>query len=411
MWMESHHKVYQWKCTNMTQPHTHAHTSFPTTHAKKEFKNLNVCAHLHVVVLLKGEALFLCVMIGRRLVRPPKPMRLRVEKHHLHLRVLLQAGLCHPVGFASLCSPLRSVSDVPPPSAEGGAHAKPPPSNRKLLLDDAAHQEPPGVLSTLWTELKKVVPLVRFQAAALGRVMTGTDGPSPELIEREQKHKEVLRAEMAKQQQRARAAYRAHLASLPSWKERLLAQLNDAKESLKATTSKKSGVAALIQHCAASHAAEVAAEQDIDVRDVQIVLEKQNSTAKSVSETKVVGYIDAPAASEEEVAVFAQRLSKACPAAAAYDGHIEWRKRGGRGSYGAQNDDMGAAVDAARGDWGSSVSAGGVAPPSEPPQDELNVNDAVGQPQERYKPRTSSEGTSTVGNASVKKKPFQGFRL
>jgi hypothetical protein len=107
-----------------------------------------------------------------------------------------------------------------------------------------------------------------------------------------------------------------------------MVQLRDAKESLKATTSKKSGVAALIQHCAVSHAAEVAVEQGIDVRNVQVVLEQ--NTVKGIAETKVVGYIDAPAASEEEVAVFAQRLTKACPAAMVYRGHVEWRKRGGR---------------------------------------------------------------------------------
>ena len=65
----------------------------------------------------------------------------------------------------------------------------------------------------------------------------------------------------------------------------------------------------------------MAADLDVDVKSVQVTTEKS-----AVGEgTRVVGYIDAPAATEEEVLVFAQRLQKACPAANSY-GDIEWRQ-------------------------------------------------------------------------------------
>ncbi|ESL06975.1 hypothetical protein TRSC58_05343 [Trypanosoma rangeli SC58] len=82
---------------------------------------------------------------------------------------------------------------------------------------------------------------------------------------------------------------------------------------------------ALLQHCTASHAAEVAVEEGIDVKTVTWQLEKKKTGTQVGYKTVVVGYIDAPKASEAEVMAFAEKLQKRCPVANSMKGRIEWR--------------------------------------------------------------------------------------
>lgn len=149
---------------------------------------------------------------------------------------------------------------------------------------------------------------------------------TPEMREKRQRHKEMYNALMAEQQaqkKEANAKRKAHLAAM-SWSERVRSLAAEAKEALQQMTSTKAGTMALLQHCTASHAAEVAVEQGIDVKSVQMVLEKQQKPNSVESEEVVVGYIDAPTASEEELSVYAERLQKAC--AVANTMHIQWKR-------------------------------------------------------------------------------------
>ncbi|CUG93808.1 Hypothetical protein, putative [Bodo saltans] len=275
------------------------------------------------------------------------------------------------------------------------------PYEKSQQTSSSSSPSQPGVLEALWGEFRKLGAVAAFEASSVGRVMLGTDGESPAAVERERRHKEAVREKLAAQQHRAREAYNAKLAAMPSWKERLAAQLADAKEAFKQTTSKKSGVTALIQHCAASHAAEVAVEQGIDVKDVQIVLEKQTDAAGGIAESKVVGYIEAPMATEEEVAVFARKLTKACPAAAAYDGHIEWRRRGERPTSTSPEND---------GDTRSSQSAD---ERTDLPlqQSEGRQPAAVADDRSHFSPKHRRSRDPSTSTDEKKKKPFDGFRL
>ena len=165
--------------------------------------------------------------------------------------------------------------------------------------------------------------------------VNGTD-KSPEELERERK-KQSAYNEVRNQQYAAKKAEEHEKTKDMSTVEWLKYKAASVMESAKAVTSKQQGVMALVQHCTAAHAAEVAVEQGIDVKSVNIVLEEVKASARSngASEQqqtalgegpRVVGYIDAPGATEEEVMQFAERLTNACPAANTMRNHIEWRK-------------------------------------------------------------------------------------
>jgi len=93
----------------------------------------------------------------------------------------------------------------------------------------------------------------------------------------------------------------------------------------------------LLQQCSNAHAAAIATEMGMDVRSVRIELAgaTQNGTAGAEKsnesavphESKVVAYIEAPQATEEEVVMFAQRLQKECPMARQMGSSVEWRKK------------------------------------------------------------------------------------
>lgn len=187
----------------------------------------------------------------------------------------------------------------------------------------------PSFLAVLGTELRKIGPVLSYTARHLSQVMQGTDG-APQDAERERLHKAAYRQALAQQHARARDAHAAAAAAVSnaSLRERVRFHFQGALESLKASTSRKSGVVAIVQHCAASHAAEVAVEQGIDVKSVTVVLEKSTTDQRAIAEDKVVGYIEAPQASDAELYEFAHRLQRACPAARAMEGRIEWRRRG-----------------------------------------------------------------------------------
>lgn len=244
---------------------------------------------------------------------------------------------------AATSIPSRDSDDA---MKSSGASSQLPPAEEVRRLDTSStsagtdsrnasshHQQHLSFGQVLRQELAKLPALFHFKAARtketavhLGKVMQGTDG-TPETVAKEQQHKETYQKILSQKQQKAQEEYAKKLNSASSWSERLKLQLRETVEAVKQSTSKKSGVAALIQHCTAAHAAEVAVEQGIDVKNVQIVLEKQAAAAGAIEESKIVGYIDAPAASDEEVAVYAQRLTKACPAARTMSQHIEWRRR------------------------------------------------------------------------------------
>ncbi|KPI87484.1 hypothetical protein ABL78_3433 [Leptomonas seymouri] len=195
-----------------------------------------------------------------------------------------------------------------------------------------------GVFSVFLEELKKVPAYFSHKAREGAKTyvdsasqtlefLKGEDpSESPEMRDKRRKHKEMYHAilnEQANKAAKEKAAAQHERAQL-SWKQRLALSMQEAKEALQQMTSTKAGVMAVLQHCTASHAAEVALEQGIDVKNVQMVFEKAAAKNSVGYEEVVVGYIDAPAASREEVMAFAEKLHKACPVANSM--HIEWRQ-------------------------------------------------------------------------------------
>ncbi|CBZ30273.1 conserved hypothetical protein [Leishmania mexicana MHOM/GT/2001/U1103] len=192
-----------------------------------------------------------------------------------------------------------------------------------------------GLLAVLVGELKKVPAYVSYKAREGAKAYVDSASKAMEFLKGEdpnedpvmrgkrRQHRElyqaVLREQAAKAQEDA-AQRRANL----SWKEKLQLSFKEARESVAQMTSAKAGVMALLQHCTASHAAEVALEQGIDVKNIQMVFEKAAANNSVGCEEIVVGYIDAPGASHEEVMAFAEKLHKACPVAKSM--HIEWRQ-------------------------------------------------------------------------------------
>ena len=183
-------------------------------------------------------------------------------------------------------------------------------------------------LSVVREELAKVIPLMHYNAknttqsvASYVEVLKGTDASTPEALAKEQERKKAYEAILARKR-----GLEAEQRAAKTAKMTMQQRMKFAWEEMKTATSKKSGVVALVQHCAAAHAAEVAVDLGIDVKSVNVCLEHANAPQGVTSSSRVVGYIDAPAASEEEVMAFATKLERACPAARAMHGRIDWRK-------------------------------------------------------------------------------------
>ena len=180
--------------------------------------------------------------------------------------------------------------------------------------------------------------------------VTGND-KTPEELEREKKKREAYNDIRGKQYaaEKAKEAEKTKDMSTLEW---LKYKAQTLKETAKETTSKKQGMVSLVQHCTAAHAAEVAVEQGIDVKSVNIVLEDmktQNSESESAATGRgssvgegqtMVGYIDAPGASDEEVMQYAERLTKACPAANTMQNHMEWRRAPTTAPSSSDTDDL-----------------------------------------------------------------------
>ncbi|RNF27023.1 uncharacterized protein Tco025E_00707 [Trypanosoma conorhini] len=189
-----------------------------------------------------------------------------------------------------------------------------------------------GVWGVLREELKKIPAMLHFHAnesvdaakRAGHSLKSAYLDESPEIAEKRKKHRETYEEILRQQQQRAKEASEEALRGL-SFMKRLKKRVASAKEALKEATSRNAGAMALLQHCAASHAAEVAVEEGIDVKTVTMQLEKKRTGTQVGYETVVVGYIDAPNASEAEVMAFAEKLQRRCPVANSMEGKIEWR--------------------------------------------------------------------------------------
>ncbi|RNF08962.1 hypothetical protein TraAM80_02370 [Trypanosoma rangeli] len=189
-----------------------------------------------------------------------------------------------------------------------------------------------GVWGVLREELNKIPAMLHFHAnesvdaaKRAGHSLKNVYlDENPELAEKRKKHRESYEEILRQQQQRAKEASEESLRGL-SFMERIKKRVVSVNKALKEATSTNAGAMALLQHCTASHAAEVAVEEGIDVKNVTLQLEKKKTGTQVGYETVVVGYIDAPKASEAEVMAFAEKLQKRCPVANSMKGRIEWR--------------------------------------------------------------------------------------
>lgn len=190
-----------------------------------------------------------------------------------------------------------------------------------------------GVWGVLREELQKLPAILRFRATEAAnsasrayQFLKGVNlNESEEMAEKRKKHREAYE-EIMRQQQCAASASSREAAERSSFAHRLKLLAVSFFEAMKNATSTNAGAMALLQHCAASHAAEVAVEENIDVKSVNFVLE-QKKTGTHVGHEKVfVGYITAPNASEEEVMAFAEKLRTRCPVAKSMGEKIEWRR-------------------------------------------------------------------------------------
>nr|CCD13039.1 unnamed protein product [Trypanosoma congolense IL3000] len=182
-------------------------------------------------------------------------------------------------------------------------------------------------------ELGKTSALLRFKAGEI--ISSATNSlrsavgaeveKNPELAEKRRRHREAYEEILRRQWQKSDEGLRRAMEG-KSLKERVMAATAAALKGLKEATSTNSGAMALLQHCTAAHAAEVAVEQGIDVKSVTMQVEERKTGTEVGSETVVVGYIDAPNTTEEEMMAFAEKLSNRCPVANAMREKIEWRR-------------------------------------------------------------------------------------
>ena len=99
--------------------------------------------------------------------------------------------------------------------------------------------------------------------------------------------------------------------------------------------SQKSAQMALLQNCANAHAAEIATELGIDVHSLHISYETEEATSKSAIKneqrvkagSRVVAYIEAPNANDEQLEVLEKRIRKECPVARSISQSLEFRRK------------------------------------------------------------------------------------
>lgn len=196
-----------------------------------------------------------------------------------------------------------------------------------------------GIMALFAEEMRKVPSYIGFRVrervqsgVKLAKFVAGEDVYVDEATrEARRKHKEMynkILAEQQKAEKEKQAMATAGMTRFQKWRY----QFQQTKQQMREATSMKAGQMALLQHCTTSHAAEVAMEQNIDVKNVKMAMEKrQNKDGLGVEEV-VVGYINAPSASEEQVQVFAAALQQACPVARRMQ--VEWRHGAGEAPVG-----------------------------------------------------------------------------
>lgn len=189
-----------------------------------------------------------------------------------------------------------------------------------------------SIFSATWVELKKLSAFlsskIRHKVADNVKMMkyiSGEDVYSDEASRiRRQKHQELYSKIIEQTKQKEAEKRKEKLHGLPLG-ARWMAKLRDGASAFQQSTSVEAGKMVLLQHCAASHAAEIALTNNVDLKNIRMVLEKQRtSEGGEVAENDVVvGYIDAPNTSDEELHAFAAAVQRSCPVSRHM--HIEWR--------------------------------------------------------------------------------------
>eukprot|EP00796_Vickermania_ingenoplastis_P007230 gene7230-5081_t len=137
--------------------------------------------------------------------------------------------------------------------------------------------------------------------------------------EKRQRLQELYNQIMARQAEARAKKWEEATAGMNRWEKAKLMMRNAA-----ASTTPQAAQMALLNHCTTAHAAEVALEQNIDVRDLVMKVEQRPRQDGVGYEDVVVGLIDAPNATGEEVHAFSQALQKACPVARRME--VEWQQ-------------------------------------------------------------------------------------
>ena len=88
---------------------------------------------------------------------------------------------------------------------------------------------------------------------------------------------------------------------------------------------------AMLESCAIAHAAEVAAEMNIDVPNISFVEASNQKSALGEQEIKqkstVTAFIEAPNVSDENFEVFVERIRKECPVARQMGEDISFKRK------------------------------------------------------------------------------------
>lgn len=173
-----------------------------------------------------------------------------------------------------------------------------------------------GFFTALWSEIKKFPPYFAFKAKENVKLVVEGD----EAYRKKTEIMETIRATRnAEHEEKKREALKGK-----SFVERFWFNMKNLKEAVKEASSVQAGQKVLLQHCIDAHTAAVAMENNIDVKSVNMTFQTRKKSDGIGHETVVVGYIDAPSASKEEVAVFAHALHKACPVANRMS--VEWQQ-------------------------------------------------------------------------------------
>eukprot|EP00760_Papus_ankaliazontas_P014925 PhM_4_TR1617/c0_g1_i1/m.5206 len=186
-------------------------------------------------------------------------------------------------------------------------------SSRLMLCADKALPSPKnGVLTLLRREIGVAARYYRHRANTNFQRLLGY----PEVTEREaqvRENKKVLQQEFAQ-------AEKEHTEKM-SWGQY-------GRHVYETMFSPRAAEVQLLQQCSQAHAAEIAVELGVDVRSVKVQFEsvKQSDPKAVKDEQKVVAYIDAPQATEEEMEMVVSRIRKECPMAQRMGDGVEWRR-------------------------------------------------------------------------------------